>query len=55
MDGHAAPTAELGQDPRVPGQFTILRRRGQRGEKRGRRLQPGTRFVRDQVPCEQRV
>ena len=55
MDWPAAPTAEFGQGPRVPGQFAILRRRVERGEKRGCRLQPGTRFVRDKVTCEQRV
>jgi hypothetical protein len=54
-DGQAPPAAEFGQGPRVPGQFAILRRRGERGEQRGRRRQPGTRFVRDQVPGEQRV
>ena len=55
MDWQAAPTAEFGQDPRVPGQFVILRRRVERREKRGCRLQPGRRFVRGQVPCEQRL
>jgi hypothetical protein len=47
--------AEFGQDPRVPGQFTILWRRVERGEKSGCRLQPGKRFVREQVTCEQRI
>jgi hypothetical protein len=55
MDWPAAPVAEFGQGPRVPGQFAILRRRVERGEKRRCRLQPGTRFVRVQVTCEQRL
>jgi hypothetical protein len=35
MDWPAAPMAEFGQDPRVPCQFAILRRRYARFAKRG--------------------
>jgi hypothetical protein len=55
MDRHTAPVAEISQGPRVPGEFAILRRRSERGEKRGYWLQPGSRFLHEQVTCQQRV